>query len=414
MSRAYNFALRLPRRALSVPRRGVSSLGQQLRMRRVPIDKLLIGGDSGQTGEKFARTVGDLMRPSRRIADSPHAQLLRAWQKRGEAIFDKAAFEQTAYYREAARNIDIFGNYFDARSNDEIVQGAKRYVECFRGADTRLLKRQRGQSAPGSHIVVRPIEYSDCFQIVDGHHRAAIAAVRGDTVVSVEVSPDPVLTPLQQLLFDVLWIKGRKELYQPVDAPELEQQWVLVRQCTDRLEKMTAFLAEHDIPAGSTYLDVGCSYGWFVDQMGKRGYQAAGVERDPFALQVGQVAYGLAASRTTRSDCVRFLREHQETWDVVSSFSLLHHFVLGNGGVKPEEFIRLLDLATRRVLFLDMGQSHESWYRDTLTEWTAPYIQEWLQQNTSFTTIEPLGPDADAVPPFEHAFGRMLFACYRR
>lgn len=396
----------------------VHRIGKRLRSgserRRVPVDKLLIGGDTGQSGEKFARVVGDAMRPSRRIADSPHAQLLRAWQQQGDAVFEPDTFGKTAYYQNAFLNLDIFGHYFDARSRDQIVLGARRYVDQFRGLSA-VLPRQSGQSAPGGRVRVRPIRFSDCFQIVDGHHRAAIAAVRGDQYLTVQIDAEDVLTPLQQMLLDVLWLKGRKELYQPVDAPELEQQWALVRRCTDRFDKMLNCLDDCGIPpaAGIAYLDVGCSYGWFVSEMAARGYDASGVERDPFALRVGQTVYGLPAASTTRSDVVRFLEGCGRTWTILSCFSLLHHFVLGHGGVTAEDFIKLLDNATEKVLFLDMGQSHEKWYTERLSEWTTPFIAEWLRRHTTFTKIIELGPDTDDRPPFRGQFGRMLFACYR-
>jgi SAM-dependent methyltransferase len=412
-SAPYDFARRAKRRLGSVRTRGREALSYKTR--RVALDRLLVGGESAINAEKFARLRNDPMRPSRPIAESPQAQILRAWQQHGDAIFEPDSFERTAYYRNAAENVDILGHYFDARSEEQIVIGAQRFIDCFRGADTSHLKSQRGQTPAGRGIRVCPIRYSDCYQIIDGHHRAAMAAVRGEKEIDVEVRRrDAVLTPLQRLLLDVLWLKGRKKLYQPVDSPELAREWVLIRKCTDRLEKMTRFLSAHGLaPKDTSYVDVGCSYGWFVDKMLRAGFDAIGVERDPIALQVGQVAYGLPSDRSLRSDAVRFLREHQRTWDVVSCFSMLHHFVRGNGRVSAEELIRLLDRATGRVLFLDTGQSHEAWFVESLKEWTAPFIQEWLLRYTSFTHVEQLGPDSDAVPPFERQYSRMLFACYR-
>lgn len=379
---------------------------------RVAVDKLLMGGDSGLDAARYSRLVEEPLRPSTPIAASPHAQLLRTWNEQGDAIFAPAVFEQTAYYRNAARNIEIFGHYFDARCPSEIEAGARRFVDCFRGAGTSL-PHQRGQSPAGSRLRVRAIRFSDCYQVVDGHHRAAMAAVRGDERVLAELEPGEVMTPLQTMLLDVLWLNGRKELYQPVDAPEIRRDWVLVRRCTDRLRKMLDFLDARGIGAGASYLDVACSYGWFVHRMLGCGFGAAGVERDPLALRVGRTVYGLPAARLHRADAVTFLAAKRRRWDVVSCFSILHHLVRGQGAVSAAAFARLLDDATGKVLFLDTGQNHEGWYRQSLAQWDAGYIERWLRAHTSFTHIVRLGPDGDGAGRFEGQFGRMLFACYR-
>src|SRR5205823_11297953 len=97
------------------------------------------------------------------------------------------------------------------------------------------------EAAPVKPIDVRPIALSDCYQIMDGHHRAAISWHRGLRTIPAIVRGEPVLTPLQALLLDGAWLEGRCELYQPIDAPELRKNWVLVRKCTDRLAKIRGF-----------------------------------------------------------------------------------------------------------------------------------------------------------------------------
>lgn len=263
--------------------------------------------------------------------------------------------------------------------------------------------------------MVRPIKHSDCYQIIDGHHRAALAHMRKQRDIQVLVMSDPVLTPLQSLLLDVLWTAGQCKLYQPIKSPELEREWVSVRRCDDRLAKMRRFLEENNLmpPATRTYLDLGASYGWFVAQMGRLGFAAQGVERDPFATSVGKLVYGLNESNFHRSDCTRFLKNESGTYDVVSCFSVLHHYALGRGDVSAEEFIRLIDKITGRVLFMDTGQSHEAWFKDSLGEWDADFIEAWLRKHTSFQTIVRLGIDEDAVAPYQDNYGRMMFACLR-
>jgi hypothetical protein len=211
------------------------------------------------------------------------------------------------------------------------------------------------------------------------------------------------------------WLDGDRKLYQPLDAPELQQSWPIVRRCTDRLDKMVAFLGERELlpPATTSYLDIASFYGWFVGQMADRGYQAEGIERDPLGRVVGQAAYGVDPGSIRVGDCETLLEEAGRTWDVVSCFSLLHHFVLGRGAISHEELLRRIDAVTGRVLFLDTGQEHEEWFSESLAGWDAEKVRRTLAENTTFDEIIDLGPDADAVPPHERNYGRHLFACIR-
>jgi hypothetical protein len=165
-------------------------------------------------------------------------------------------------------------------------------------------------------------------------------------------------------------------------------------------------------PASSTYLDVASSYGWFVSEMAKAGFHAKGVERDPTAITVGRVIYGLQADQVHRSDAITFLRAQQQQYDVTSCLSLTHHFILNRLSASAEELLHLMDSVTRHVMFFDMGQSHE-FSGAKLSGWDTDYIHNWLQTNTTFRRIVRLGVDEDAVSPNRNSFGRMLFACLR-
>jgi SAM-dependent methyltransferase len=263
-------------------------------------------------------------------------------------------------------------------------------------------------------VMLVPVRGSDCFQVVDGHHRVAAAAVAGETRVAARVRRGSVTTPLQDHLDRMSWIGGKRELYQPVDAPELELSWPTVRRCDDRLELMDKQLADLGIvPEGSTYLDVASAYGWFVSRMAERGFEATGVERDPEAAVLGRAVYGLRPGHIVTADVVDFLHDDPGSWDVVSCFSLLHHFALGRGSVDETALLRLLDRATRRVLFFDTGMAHEAWFRNTLPDWDADHVRDFLETVGTFDRVVDLGPDRDAVAPYADNYRRHLFACIR-
>ncbi len=194
------------------------------RRRRVSLSQILMGGESAHTGEAFARLTADPLRPSTPISQSPHVELLMLWDQLGAALFREEVFHTTRYYRNALLNIDLFGSYFDATSEHAIVDGARRFVGCYVGDTHERLPSQRGQSGPREAIHLRPIKHSDCFQVVDGHHRLAIAHMHGRRDVMAVVEQRAVLTPIQRMLLNVMWIQGRKELYQPIDVPEIRKE----------------------------------------------------------------------------------------------------------------------------------------------------------------------------------------------
>lgn len=406
-----NVGVPLRKRAFNLRQR-VSWMLQFFRKSKIQLDRCLRGGDCGVSVRVMSRVRGDILYGSRHISEWPHVKLLREFGRIGMGMWEPGVFEQTEYYRNAAANIDVFGNYFDAVSPDQIHWGARRFLSSsFPQHKAELLKSIPDPPIePPEHIAVRPIEYSSCLQIVEGHHRLAALYVQGVQKARAVVMKPAITTPLQDMLLETLWLNGRRELYQPIDSPEVAG-WTLIRRCTDRAELMRQFLVEEGLtpPACRSYLDVACSYGWFVREMASHGFTTEGVEADPIALSVGQLMYGLKEKQLHRSDAVTFLHSNRQ-FDVVSCFSLVHHFLLKRRGVTAEELLYLLDTTARRVLFFDMGEEHEY---DKLRGWNPDFIQRWLEDNTTFSRVVRLGKDQDAVPPNEKSFGRTLFACVR-
>jgi hypothetical protein len=379
----------------------------------VPVEKLLLGPQNARdfTAAQFAGEIGDLMWPSTPVADGPHVALLRLADKLGDDLTD-AEILDSPYGSMAAHCIRTQGRYFGATDPAGVLAVARSFIDRYRGGPGSA---GSGHSRAGDPILVAPIKGSDHYQVLDGHHRVALAIARGARTVRVTAKWMPVTTPLQDLLTRMSWLDGDRRLYQPLPGPELRLSWPTVRRCTDRLEKMTAFLDDRKLlpPATSSYLDVASCYGWFVKEMSRLGYEANGMERDPLAPPLGRAAYGLEEGVVQIGDCVELLRSVGRTWDVVSCFSLLHHFALGRGAVSEKELIRLLDAATGAVLFFDTGQDHEQWFAESLRGWDTARVAAFLREHTTFDEIIDLGPDADAVPPHERNYGRHLFACVR-
>nr|WP_269091041.1 class I SAM-dependent methyltransferase [Actinopolymorpha cephalotaxi] len=443
---------------------------------RVPLDRLLLGIQDGVPATTYAAEFDDLLWASTPIARGPHAGLLRLaadHRAHGDGELTDEAILASPYAEHARRCLRLTGRYFWATDERGVVEVARSFlarasvtdpsedvpspvavgtavgtavatggaategaagpvpttgsaVEAAAGpsADDGGGEEEEeeepvraGQSGASDPVLVAPIRDSDCFQVLDGHHRLALLAHRGAESASVKVKRVPVTTPLQDLLGQMSWIGGKKELYQPIDAPELQRSWTTVRRCTDRLSMMERRLAAEGVDGpGHSYLDVACCYGWFVHQLGQRGFAAEGIERDPLAPRLAAGIYGLDPARITTGDAVDFLRAARDagrTWDVVSCFSLLHHFVLGRASVSAEELAGLLDSVTGRVLFLDTGQEHEAWFARSLRGWDTEHVARFLTTHTGFDRVVDLGPDEDAVAPYADNYGRHLFAGIR-
>ncbi|GAA1688049.1 hypothetical protein GCM10009765_41900 [Fodinicola feengrottensis] len=370
----------------------------------VAIDQLLLGAQGGLSPKEFSQATGDLLWPSTPLAAGPHVQLLAA----DGALTDEQILA-SPYGQLGLRCLKTSGSYFWADAPAGVVEVARDFLAR---KESSSYEPRANQSGPADPILVERIRGSEYFGVLDGHHRIALAYAAGETTVPVTVKRTTASTPLQDLLLRMSWLDGTKELYQPLPAPELERGWTLVRQCTDRLEKMQAFLSARGISPGS-YLDVASCYGWFVAQMSAAGFLAEGVERDPLAQPLGSAVYGLPASVVHIRQCEDFLAAAGRRWDVVSCFSLLHHFALGRGTIGPAELVRLLDEVTGKVLFLDTGQDHEAWFGTSLAGWDTPRIAGFLAEHGTFDEIINLGPDSDGVGPYAGNYGRHLFACIR-
>lgn len=381
------------------------------------LDRLLCGGEHGIPADRYVHQTGDLLRPSRPISRSPHVQLLEQYLRMGEEIFRPEVFRQTAYFANAVECMEMCGQYFVYTNEDQIVEVAKQFIAQFRnGLQSNGFHDESSPfSSSDSLPEVHRINHSDCYQVVDGNHRLAIAHVRGEQGHMVQVLPTAMLTPLQKLLLDVIASDGGRKLFQPIISPELGDDWKLLRHCDKWFEVIERFLKERCLlpPRSTTYMDIGCSYGWFVQAFGRLGFDAHGLELDRAAIQIGQLVYGLRPDQVTRVEMGRFLRSNPKPSDITSCFNLMHDYAVGQASSTAEEMLKLLDRATSTVLFFNMGRSHKRLEHTTLTGWDANRIEQWLRDNSSFTEIHRLVADNAQASTLENDYDNTIFACLR-
>jgi 2-polyprenyl-3-methyl-5-hydroxy-6-metoxy-1,4-benzoquinol methylase len=372
----------------------------------VPLDRLLIGHQGGYPLERWVRRTGEWSRVSCALADSPYVTFLQEADE--EKVRDDGWLMSTAYFHMAERCLSETGHFKGAVDGRGIVGRMREYYAMHSSAGVAPDGRG-GRARPGAPIRIWRIEHADCFEIIDGHHRLASAYVRGEHASAATVH-SAKLTYLQKLLLDVNQASGM-ELYQPLPALEVES-WGVVRGCEDRLAMMNRFLEGQGRTSG-TVLDLACSYGWFVKRFKDAGYTARGIDRDPNALHVGTCVFALGGEELRPARIETILSDTRERYDIVLFLSILHHYALGQERAPLEFILGRLDSVTRGVLFLDTGEGHEAWYRETLAEWTPEHIRSVILQHTSFTSVVALGTDGDSREPYADNYGRTLFACTR-
>ena len=395
----------------------------------VPVATLLVGSQAGKPLEAWIERTGEHARASVPLVASPYVDLLKRVREDPRRIDDDGFLRGTGYYRMARHCMEHTGKWFGAKQEPGLLERMRAFARMLPelagsgGPEMASLGGEPmvGRTARGEPVRVYALRDSGCHEIVDGHHRAALAAISGLASLPATVLGEK-WSYLQRLVLQGVQTRGRKELYQPVTAPEFDGTWKLVRRCADRFAMMERFLRERGIEGkGRSSLDLASSYGWFVKAFSELGFDAHGVERDAIAVRVGLAAYRLDPAAIEIASIERFLADPGRRYDVVLFLSILHHFVIGRestrvlrrrGDGAARELFAQVDHACGRVLFFDTGEEHETWMADKLPGWSPDFIEGWLRRHGTFDEIVRLGVDRD-VETFPGNYARTLFACVR-
>jgi SAM-dependent methyltransferase len=374
---------------------------------------LLVGCQCGLDAIRVAEKTNTLRLGSTLLSDSPHVAVLEYASRLGRALSDEEIVGSD-YWAFAQGMIEMSGDFFGARTDSELLSVVRSYVDWALGNGPRVT--MAWGTSPEHDVLVARIVGTPYFQVVDGHHRAAVAILRGEAELRVRRTWFDVETPLQVHLEEMSWLAGQgRLLYQPLAAPELTADWEVVRDCRDRLAKMLGYLGASSDRLGrlATYLDVGSCYGWFLGEMKELGYEVAGIERDFRAKALGVSFYGLDTDEIIIGDAVEMAEKLEDGFDAVSCFSLIHHFVLAEGRPGARRLIEALDGVTNKVLFLDSGEDTEAWFHGRVRDWNSKTIPQFVLDNSSFTDVADLGTDHDGIGRWKNNYGRHLFAFTR-
>lgn len=371
---------------------------------------LLVGAQGGYDAVAFAEARGMLGLGSMPMEDSPHVQLLRAAVESKSDLTDDE-IRASAYWAFAHWVASVDGAWFGAHTDEEFLEVTRNFI------DWALQRSPRYTDAAGSpfedQILVATISGSPMYQLIDGHHRVAVAVVRGDTTLRVRRTWLSSETPLQHRLHELNSSRRARVMVQPVPARDVETGWLVTSDCKDRLLRMVRFV-ESDAHKGNgvrTYLDVGAGYGWFLGEMKRFGYSVEGIVADPGARSIGTSFFELTDDELVVGDLAECVERLSRSFDVVSSFELLRVFAGGSGRDEAEHLIKAIDRVADRVLFVDTDERPD--LAAGSTKLSASSLTRLIIDTTSFREVVDLGDNHDPVGPWSSSQKSRLIALVR-
>lgn len=382
----------------------------------VDLEKVLIGNQCGKTLEKWVRKTHEWDRVSCLLKDSPYVHFLTEVSGNERLLANDSFLENHPYYRMAETAVEFTGSYFGAKTPDALKRQMRSFYETYRsfraGRQNSAAHDDYRHSAPGDPVVMHKVFASDCYELDDGHHRAAISYVLGKRKMPALIAGEKK-TYLQKLLLRCRQAKEDAVLYQPVEKPEVAD-WTVKEGGEEQMELLAAFLAKANLKSKvTTALDIECGYGWFVHKLRKMGFDATGINRNATLIAVGRIAYGLTVDQLRNEDISAFLDKPYQRYDLVLFLNALDHL---SSGSKPEDEVGMLgkiDQLTRNVLILDSGQNCETCSSDNLLRWDHEHVKSRILQNTSFRQVIALGEKSDNAEKCRDRKTGILLACIR-
>lgn len=203
---------------------------------------------------------------------------------------------------------------------------------------------------------------------------------------------------------------GEKAIYQPVELDECSDWKVLRPDSQARFRLMTHVLHEAGIQGESpaTYLDVGCNTGYFCHHMRRLGFYAEGTDVVKGDIKVARLLdsfFRRDHNTYVAADAYDYLRDTADRqFDVTSAFSVFQWVMMQRS---PEDGITCLErlfAKTKRVCFLEMGDSSEAHYKDRIgIDINRSWTQEIMKEKGGFPEVRLLGAQ-------EHGIKRDIFA----
>jgi SAM-dependent methyltransferase len=195
-----------------------------------------------------------------------------------------------------------------------------------------------------------------------------------------------------QLLVEELPHRNERAVYQPVELPECDDWPVSRPDSAARAELIEVIMDELGLLEGSlaghhTYLDIGCSTGFFCSRFQRQGFYAKGIDAVEKNIAIAKLldSYVRRQHRPSKKfvtyvagDAYQYLRDTpHERFDVVSAFSVIQWIMTQRS---LDEALRCFDWTfekTKQLCVIEMGYSSQDRYDELLP---IEVDRDWVEQ----------------------------------
>lgn len=203
----------------------------------------------------------------------------------------------------------------------------------------------------------------------------------------------------------------KKIIYQPNPNKDIEEIFIVARNCEDRFNLIFNFLEKNNVNLeNKKIIDIGSNSGYFVNRFYEYSKESHGIEINKKLVLDCKILYPRIKNNIHLGDFLNILDDLGPS-NITLFLSLIHRYILNKKDYV--QIIKTIDKNTEDFLFFEMGQDHESWYKNSLSGWDKEKIKSFILENTTFDFCEYLGTDRDSFGEFEGNLGRDLFVCYR-
>lgn len=257
------------------------------------------------------------------------------------------------------------------------------------------------------HVLPARLNGDGTFELVDGHHRAAVLILKGAETLRIGVvyiSPEwkRLVATLRQL------VGGKNHLYAPIDHPFFAG-WKTYRN-KGREADILNFLSEIKLKSRLHY-DIGCNTGFLCREFERGGFTSIGIDISEDFIYVAERLNAVFKTNVAYYATDRFLDIIKDDWcnntGVITALSVLHHWIRQEGNdERYTEAVRMMSDKSF-VFFIDCADESQNFVTSKTTN--IPLNREgyeaWLRDVIGCKSVRYIGT---------HDFNRPLFACSKR
>jgi hypothetical protein len=191
---------------------------------------------------------------------------------------------------------------------------------------------------------------------------------------------------LEKILLESGPKPGERYTYSPIYGVDLPAFSYVRKDCEARLKLLLASAKQamnftETAPAGSSYLDVGCCTGYFVEGMADAGFTSVGVEVQSCFAKLCSFNSDFRKSGTLYiQENLYDYAKHSKYYDVISAFAVVQWVMAQRGYEEGLECLKNLMDCARKVFVLEMGYTSEDIYKDKID---VTINREWVENALS-------------------------------